>query len=346
MAVKTITLTNIMANDGKGWFNASRSNCTWSLSSDTPGDGAASSVKVTPSAAGECTLTSSAHDLVASHKYYISFQVKLAAATSGSCDWYWPIAEPVAARLDFNVAANTWTRLSATFERTTFTDGSQKCRWDYNNTDGANTAIYLTSVMLFDLTAAFGEGNEPNKEWMDENVASFGDSVTVQYTENIIWTPPEGWEEKSGAHVSFKSPCDCSSAGNLRIGSNVYSIVDACANVLTGKGGAFVSGAVLDLVLDCENLKAYLQNSAASSIGVSKIQYGTVNVSFDAKGTSASVTFPKPFSTKPIVICQQVFDSINCCIKTENVSTTGFTIGIPAVDSTGSRDVMWIAVGN
>lgn len=79
---------------------------------------------------------------------------------------------------------------------------------------------------------------------------------------NIIWTPPEGWEEKSGAHVSFKSPCDCSSAGNLIIGNNAYSIVDACGNVLTGKGGAFVSGAILDVILDCENLKAYLQNSA------------------------------------------------------------------------------------
>lgn len=91
---------------------------------------------------------------------------------------------------------------------------------------------------------------------------------------NIIWTPPEGWEEKSGVHVSFKSPCDCSSAGNLIIGSNAYSIVDACGNVLTGKSGAFISGAILDLVLDCENLKAYLQNSAAADYIV---EQGTSN---------------------------------------------------------------------
>lgn len=79
---------------------------------------------------------------------------------------------------------------------------------------------------------------------------------------NIIWTPPEGWVEESGAHVSFKSPCDCSAAGNLVIGSKSYSIVDAMGRTITGVGGAFVSGAILDFILDCENLKAYLQNSA------------------------------------------------------------------------------------
>lgn len=79
---------------------------------------------------------------------------------------------------------------------------------------------------------------------------------------NIIWTPPDGWVEESGAHVSFKAPCDCSAAGNLVIGSNSYSIVDAIGGTLIGASGVFVSGAVLDFILDCENSKAYLQNSA------------------------------------------------------------------------------------
>lgn len=345
--MKQITLTNIMANSGKGWFSASAlGNCTWQSSSQTPGDGATNSVRVIPSGAGECTIASDNKSLVASHKYYLSFKVKFESQTTATFDWYWPIAEPsCVAGLTASGDANTWIRLSAVFERTSFTNGSYPCRWDYNNDSGNNVPVRFTSCMLFDLTTAFGAGNEPNKAWMDENVTSFGDSITVQYT-NIIWTPPEGWEEKSGAHVSFKSPCDCSSAGNLRIGSNVYSIVDACGNVLTGKSGAFVSGAVLDLVLDCENLKAYLQNSAASSIGVSKIQYGTVNASYSESGTTATVTFPAAFSTKPIVICQQVFNSINCIIEPENVSTTSFTIVIPALTSSGTRDIMWIALGS
>ena len=81
---------------------------------------------------------------------------------------------------------------------------------------------------------------------------------------NIIWTPPSGWIEETGAHVSFKAPCDCSAAGNLVIGSHSYSIVDALGKVITGTGGTFASGAVLDFILDCENSKAYLQNAASS----------------------------------------------------------------------------------
>ena len=39
--------------------------------------------------------------------------------------------------------------------------------------------------MLFDLTAAFGAGYEPSKEWMDTHITSFGDSLTVHYVENL-----------------------------------------------------------------------------------------------------------------------------------------------------------------
>ena len=39
--------------------------------------------------------------------------------------------------------------------------------------------------MLIDLTASFGAGQEPSKEWMDKHVAAFADSQEVQYTENL-----------------------------------------------------------------------------------------------------------------------------------------------------------------
>ena len=177
-----VTLTNQVANSGKGWFPATRGNCSWQLSSITPGDGAASSIKIIPSGAGECTLTSAAHTLVASHKYYISFKVRFASATQGTCDWYWPVAEPCAAQnMAFNVAAETWVRLSAVFERTSFSDGSYPCRFDYNNNNGKNTPFWFTSCMLIDLTAAFGAGLEPSKEWLDKHITAFSDSPSVDY---------------------------------------------------------------------------------------------------------------------------------------------------------------------
>lgn len=183
----TVSMTNIVANNGKGWFGARRGNCTWLSSSMTPGDGAASSVKITPSGAGECTLTSStAHRLIASHKYYISFKVYFASATQGTCDWYWPVAEPCASpNMSFNAPAKTWVRLSSVFDRTSFSDGSYPCRFDYNNTDRKNTPFWFTSCLLIDLTAAFGAGLEPSKDWMDKHVTAFADSQKVQYIENL-----------------------------------------------------------------------------------------------------------------------------------------------------------------
>lgn len=179
-------MTNIAANSGKGWFPATRGNCSWQLSSITPDDGAASSLKIIPSGAGEVTLTSAAHDLVASHKYYVTFKIRFEAAVTGTCDWYWPVAEPAAAAgMAVNAAAGAWTRLSAVFDRTSFSDGSYPCRFDYNNNDGGNKTFWFTSCMLIDLTAAFGAGKEPSKEWLDKRITAFSDAPTVQYVDNL-----------------------------------------------------------------------------------------------------------------------------------------------------------------
>ena len=182
----TASMTNIVANSGKGWFPATRGNCTWQLSSITPGDGAASSVKIIPSGAGEVTLTSASHAMAASHKYYVTFKIRFESAVTGTCDWYWPVAEPAAASgMAVKAAAETWVRLSAVSDRTSFADGSYPCRFDYNNNDGKNTTFWFTSCMLIDLTAAFGAGKEPSKEWLDKRITAFSDAPTVQYVDNL-----------------------------------------------------------------------------------------------------------------------------------------------------------------
>ena len=87
-----VTLENIMANENKGFFGTTGlGNCTWGLTSQTPGDGATSGVIVMPSGAGECTISSGAKPLIASHKYYLSFKVKFASQNTATFDWYWPI---------------------------------------------------------------------------------------------------------------------------------------------------------------------------------------------------------------------------------------------------------------
>lgn len=182
---KTITLTNIMAYEGKGYFPAILNNCTWHYSSETAGDGATQSVQVIPSAAGECTLTSAKHSLIASHKYYLSFKMRFDSQASGTVDWYWPVAEPAAVSgMKVSGDANTWIRCSAVFDRTSFSDGDYPCRFDYNN-ENVNVPFRFTSCMMFDLTAAFGSGKEPSKEWMDNYVTAYADSQTVNHVENL-----------------------------------------------------------------------------------------------------------------------------------------------------------------
>ena len=183
----TVSMTNILANENKGFFGTTGlGNCTWGLTSQTPGDGAKGGVIVMPSGAGECTIASGARQLIASHKYYLSFKVKFASQNTATFDWYWPIAEPSAVSgLKASGDANTWIRLSAVFDRTSFTDGSYPCRWDYNNDNGSNVHVRLSSCMLIDLTAAFGAGKEPSKEWLDSHIQNFSDSPSVQYIDNL-----------------------------------------------------------------------------------------------------------------------------------------------------------------
>lgn len=179
-----ITLTNIVDNGNRGYFAATRNNCSWQSTASNPGDGARYSVKIIPTSSGEVTLTSANHSLYASHKYYLSFKVRFETSVDVTFDWYWPVAEPAAVSgLRVNSAADTWTRVSAVFDRTSFSDGSYPCRFDYNNE--GNVAVWFTSCMLIDLTASFGAGKEPSKEWMDKHVTAFADSQEVQYIENL-----------------------------------------------------------------------------------------------------------------------------------------------------------------
>ena len=184
-----IILDNMLANEGKGWFSATRSNCTWNLSTQTPGDGAASSLLITPSGTGECTLTTGSHQaptLMSTHKYYVSFKVKFDSAVNGTFDWYWPVAEPAAASgMAVNATAGVWTRVSATFDRTSFANGNYQCRMDYNNDDGGNKPFRFTSCLLLDLTPEFGAGKEPSKEWMDAYITTFADTLAVSHYENL-----------------------------------------------------------------------------------------------------------------------------------------------------------------
>ena len=96
----------------------------------------------------------------------------------GSVDCYWPIAEPgmgaIAAK-----TAKQWNLYSWRVVRSSFTSGNYQLRFDFNNNYVAGN-IYFDSAKVYDLTAVFGAGKEPDKAWCDTYLpimATYGNAM-------------------------------------------------------------------------------------------------------------------------------------------------------------------------
>ena len=72
-------------------------------------------------------------------------------------------------------------------------------------------------------------------------------------------------EPYNGQFVTFTAPCNCDAiTDGLVINDNVYTVVDAMDNCVTTMGGAWIAGAKVSVVLDVNNRKAFIQNSACA----------------------------------------------------------------------------------
>lgn len=114
--------------------------------------------------------------LTPSHKYYTRIET-YQETKAGSTDVYWPIAEPPLIS-HLSGAAGQWNVLSTITDRSSFTAGNYQVRIDYNN-EGSTAYMWFDGFMLVDLTATFGAGNEPSKDWCDANIPFTTDTVTV-----------------------------------------------------------------------------------------------------------------------------------------------------------------------
>lgn len=96
--------------------------------------------------------------------------------------------------------------------------------------------------------------------------------------------------------------------------------------------------------------KSYAKSQRPSVNGTKsevKILMGTETMQFsnNSTGTNKTITFSTPFTSRPMVIAGQTFNSANVLVFSKDVSTTGFTLTIAPVGSKGTRDVDWIAIG-
>ena len=101
---------------------------------------------------------------------------------------YWPIAEPLIGSANVDTTKlNQWQRLSWRNVRSNWTDNqTAHFRFDFEGM-ASNTIAYIDDAMLIDLTAAFGAGNEPTKEWCDTNIEYFAGNTTIQYEAPTIY---------------------------------------------------------------------------------------------------------------------------------------------------------------
>lgn len=126
--------------------------------------------------------TTDVFPLINTHIYYARWEGYQEVRTNCGGSMYWPIAEPCFGGNQLGPAGQ-WFIVSSRNTRQTFTDGSYGFRVDFDNNKQAGT-IWVDGCMLIDLTAAFGAGNEPSKEWCDSNIPFFEGSLEIDPPDN------------------------------------------------------------------------------------------------------------------------------------------------------------------
>lgn len=76
-----------------------------------------------------------------------------------------------------------------------------------------------------------------------------------------------------------------------------------------------------------------------------RIIIGSFSMPFATAAQNLTVSFGVTFAEKPAVVCTQVFDSMNVQIRDNYITTTQFRATLSKMTSSGSRTVLFIAVG-
>ena len=80
----------------------------------------------------------------------------------------------------------------------------------------------------------------------------------------ITVTLPEGVTLSQGKQISFTAPCDSTGVTGIIINGITYTLVKANGNSL--ETGAFINGALISVLIDLINSKAYIQNAAKVNV--------------------------------------------------------------------------------
>ena len=175
------TITNMIKN---GDFEKDAAN--WELSgasitSDEKYSGG-KSLMLSPNTTAMSTQTLSSTAPVLNHKYYGSIMYKtVSGLTAADNRFEWYNTDNSDALMVFANKKDTqgkWERLSG-IGQITSTSYLDKSWYVRNFMVNATTNSYVDEVMIVDLTETFGAGNEPTKEWCDENINYFEGTTII-----------------------------------------------------------------------------------------------------------------------------------------------------------------------
>ena len=191
------TMTNLINNGSyettdNNWANSKNPNnstATISVVTDDSYIGNNSLKFNYPNQTGSVTLLSEQDIMLDSslygHKFYGSLMYKTSSnftSTSNSFDLYYNTQAGGGVVIgEKKNSANVWTKLSNVFtlNSNTFLNNTWKIRNFATIQNPQNYVIYTDALVLVDLTATFGAGNEPDKEWCDKNIGYFEGEIII-----------------------------------------------------------------------------------------------------------------------------------------------------------------------
>lgn len=91
----------------------------------------------------------------------------------------------------------------------------------------------------------------------------------------------DGEQIVDGKVVTFKAPCDCNVPDGIKIGEDIYTIVDSMGAVVTTAGSYFCKDAIVSVILDTTENKAFVLNSAQTLIVKQTGPLVNINPSYD-----------------------------------------------------------------
>ena len=65
-----------------------------------------------------------------------------------------------------------------------------------------------------------------------------------------------------GKQLTFVAPCDCTGVTGLKIGDDIYELVDATGNLIASNVTHFAKDSMVSVIVCTQSKKAYIQNSA------------------------------------------------------------------------------------